>query len=67
MPKRTKVIRDFSGGLNTFGNQGDIQDNELVLLDNFAVGSQGSLMTAGIGVLATADEWNMGRRRRVDC
>ena len=56
MPKRAKVIRDFSGGLNTFGNQRDIQDNELVLLDNFAVGSKGSLMTAGIGVLATSDE-----------
>tara|TARA_R100001530_G_scaffold38124_1_gene29535 strand:- start:3519 stop:6671 length:3153 start_codon:yes stop_codon:yes gene_type:complete len=56
MPKQTKVIRDFSGGLNTFGNPREIQDNELVVLDNFSVGSQGSLRTCGIGIAATADE-----------
>ena len=50
------MIRDFSGGLNTFGNQRDIQDNELVKLDNFTVGSQGSLSTSGYGVIASGDE-----------
>lgn len=56
MPKLTKTINDFSGGLNTFGNQRTIADNEFVKLDNFAVSERGSLRTAGIGVLATADE-----------
>ena len=56
MPKQTKVIRDFSGGLNTFGNPREIQDNELIVLDNFSVGSQGSLKTCAIAIAATADE-----------
>ena len=56
MPKQTKVIRDFSGGLNTFGNPREIRDNELVVLDNFSVGSQGSLKTCAIAIAATNDE-----------
>jgi len=55
MPRQTKVIRDFSGGLNSFGNERDIEDNEFAVLDNFSVGSGGSLKTSGIAVLATSD------------
>ena len=54
MPKRLKVIDDFSGGLNTFSGARQIADNEFVKLEGLSVGANGVLRSGAIGTLATS-------------
>ena len=46
MPKKYKVYRDFSGGLNSKTNPKDIEDNELVEASGVTVDRKGLIRTA---------------------
>ena len=46
MPKAMYKVNDFSGGLNTLKDPADIIDNELQVLRNLRVSTQGSIRPA---------------------
>jgi hypothetical protein len=46
MPKQILQVKDFSGGLNTLKDPADINNNELQVLENLSVKTQGSITPA---------------------
>ena len=53
MPKQILQIKDFSGGLNTLRDPADIADNELQVIENLSVKTQGSITPAYLNTDST--------------
>ena len=53
MPKRILQMKDFSGGVNTLKDPADIADNELQVLSNLSVRTQGSISPSYINTNAS--------------
>ena len=53
MPKQILQIKDFSGGLNTLKDPADIAENELQVIENLSVKTQGSITPAYLNTDST--------------
>ena len=47
MPKRVLQIKDYSGGLNSYSDPRDLEENEFQVLDNAAVDEKGIIRVSG--------------------
>jgi hypothetical protein len=66
MPKQVLQIKDFSGGLNTLKNPADIAENELQVIENLSVKTQGSITPAYLNTDSTNNKISAYNNSHID-